>query len=85
MRWLSKYYTSWDSLKQRCMHISEHDVIGLDYTELGAIAHSLTEEDISRAITKIAVPKTSAHGSDTIEDLQAGGNTGWSLLWEWNP
>lgn len=54
MRWLSKYYTSWDSLKQRCMNISEHDVIGLDYTDLGTVACGLTEEDILSAVTKIA-------------------------------
>ncbi|PQP83657.1 hypothetical protein C0Q44_02920 [Paenibacillus sp. PCH8] len=54
MRRLSKYYTDVDSLKKRCMHISEHDVIGLDYMQIGSILLSLTEEEILCGLKKIA-------------------------------
>jgi len=54
MKWLSKYYADMDSLKQRCMHVSEYEVIGLDYMRLGTYALELTEEDVMSGLRTIA-------------------------------
>ncbi|WP_145325592.1 M16 family metallopeptidase [Paenibacillus xylanexedens] len=54
MKWLSKYYADMDVLKQRCMNVSEYDVIGLDYIQLGAYALELTEEEIWSGLRNIA-------------------------------
>ncbi|WP_337034913.1 M16 family metallopeptidase [Paenibacillus illinoisensis] len=55
-RWLSRYYADMDSLKQRCMHVSEFDVIGLDYMQLAVYAAELAEEDILSGLRKMAMP-----------------------------
>lgn len=58
LKWLSRYYTDMDSLKQRCMHVSEHKVIGLDYMQIGTYVAELTEEEMISGLRKVA---TSAH------------------------
>ncbi|MHA7580981.1 M16 family metallopeptidase [Paenibacillus vandeheii] len=56
LTWLSRYYTDMDSLKQRCMHVSEHTVIGLDYLQIGTYVSELTEEEIISSLRKVAAP-----------------------------
>ncbi|RAW12167.1 pitrilysin family protein [Paenibacillus taichungensis] len=53
LTWLSRYYTDMDSLKQRCMNVSEHKVIGLDYMQIGTYVSELTEEEIIRGLRKV--------------------------------
>ncbi|CAM4395903.1 M16 family metallopeptidase [Paenibacillus xylanexedens] len=54
MKWLSKHYSDMDSLKQRCMHVSEYEVIGLDYMQLSKYALELTEEEVRSGLRTIA-------------------------------
>jgi|GEM_PF-2539451 len=56
LTWLSRYYTDMDSLKQRCMNVSEHKVIGLDYMQIGMYVSELTEEEIISGLRKVATP-----------------------------
>ncbi|UPK44483.1 M16 family metallopeptidase [Paenibacillus pabuli] len=56
MTWLSRYYADMDSLKQRCMHVSEHKVIGRDYMQIGTYVSEMTEEEIISGLRKVAAP-----------------------------
>lgn len=56
MKWLSRYYTDMDSLKQRCMNVSEYKVIGLDYMPISTYVSELTEEEIIRGLRKVVTP-----------------------------
>lgn len=56
LTWLSRYYTDMDSLKQRCMNVSEHKVIGQDYMQIGTYVSELTEEEIISGLRKVVTP-----------------------------
>ncbi|MFC9711450.1 M16 family metallopeptidase [Paenibacillus sp. NPDC056933] len=56
MKWLSDYYADMDSLKQRCMNVSEHAVMGLDYMQIGVYVSGLTEDEILHGLRKMATP-----------------------------
>ncbi|ETT53576.1 hypothetical protein BK124_20510 [Paenibacillus amylolyticus] len=56
MKWISNHYADMDSLKKRCMHISEYGVIGLDYMQMSECAMKLTDEEIGIHLKRIAKP-----------------------------
>jgi predicted Zn-dependent peptidase len=56
MKWIGNHYADMDSLKKRCMHISEYGVIGLDYMKMSECAMKLTEEEIGLHLKRIAKP-----------------------------
>lgn len=57
MKWMSSYYADMDSLKKRCMHISEYEVIGLNYMQLGECAMALTDEEVRVQLKRMANPE----------------------------
>ncbi|WJH31551.1 hypothetical protein N6H13_14055 [Paenibacillus sp. CC-CFT742] len=57
MKWMSSYYADMDSLKKRCMHISEYEVIGLNYMQLGECAMALTDEEVRVQLKRMVNPE----------------------------
>ncbi len=56
MKWIGNHYADMDSLKKRCMHISEYGVIGLNYMKMSECAMKLTVEEIEMNLKRIAKP-----------------------------